>query len=110
MIVSIMFQLFIISDRNITTVSLLKNNNIEYAIAGTPSDRKQLSQDNNSLILQCDATDLSTITMCGIILYIPKDEQTNRYTSLKPYNNISTQISASAESSGRDRTLLINMI
>lgn len=99
MIVSIMFQLFILSDKNNTTVSLLKNNSIEYSIAGVSSDRKQLLQNHSGLTLQCDATNLNTVTMCGIVLYIPKNEKNNQYTSFESYNSISAKISTSAESS-----------
>ncbi len=99
MIVSILFQFFILSNENNTVISLLTNHKIQYAIAGVPSEKKQLLRNNNQLTLQCDATDLTSVTMCGIVLFISKDEKTKQFASFKSYDRISANILALSESS-----------
>ncbi|MCE0496102.1 EAL domain-containing protein [Vibrio salinus] len=99
LVISSLFQLFVFSDQNTTSVSLLTKPGIQYLIAGPVSDKKQLTRSNPSLSLTCDARDLNSITMCGIVLLFPENKTTHAYPSFHSYDRITADIQASAETS-----------
>ncbi|MDC0612049.1 EAL domain-containing protein [Vibrio sp.] len=95
--ISLCTLIFISSDANYKSLSLINMPESRVAIAGKPTDKKTLNQTDTSVNLRCDATSLNDLTMCGVVFYLPQNEQ-QRYPSFDDYDSLTASISASSTS------------
>lgn len=99
-VISSVVALGIDSRFNHREYNLLMSPNIKTEIAGYTKEKKQLSRSHHQLSVRCDATDLSTVYMCGVVFWLSPADSQQLYTSLEKYKSI--HINAAVSSSNPD--------
>ena len=106
---SCLIEVYIASDANHIEYDLLHAQNVTVKMAEDDLQRKQLVRQHHQVELKCNASDISNVSMCGVLFELPLDTDAQHFTSFEGYQDIHFDASANSTNNKYDGRIRITL-